>query len=87
MTVLRAAGRAAAAAVPAAQLARLGLPALAGVLGLAVLVLAVICWVLASDARCERMANVLRAWRGVPTSGAPVPGTVPVRSRWGRRGR
>ena len=52
IAVVRAAGRAA-AAVPVAQLARLGpSAALAATLGLAVLVLAVICWVLASDARC-----------------------------------
>ena len=63
MAMLRAAVKAAAAAVPKAQLARLGLPALLGTLGLAVLVLAAVCWVLESDARCERVAKVLGAWR------------------------
>ena len=64
MAMLRAAGRGAAAAVPTAQLARLGLPALAGGLGLAVLMLVTVWWVLASDARCERLAKVVEAWRG-----------------------
>jgi hypothetical protein len=70
MAALRAAAKAAVAAVPMAQLARLGLPALAGVIGLAVLVLAAVCWVLASDARCERVAKMLGAWRGSGGGGA-----------------
>jgi hypothetical protein len=87
MAMLRAVGRVAAATVPAAQLARLGLPALAGGLGLAVLALVTVWWVLASDARCERLAKVVGAWRGVPTARAAVPSTVRARSGWWRRGR
>ena len=51
MAVLRAAGKAAVGIVPAAQLARLGLPALVAGGVLAVLVLGAGCWVIASDAR------------------------------------
>jgi len=79
MAVLRAAVKAAAAAVPAAQLTRLGLPALAGVIGLTVLVLAVICWLLASDARCERVPKMLGALARRARSGGrgygPGPGS------------
>jgi len=85
MAVLRAAGRAVAAAVPAAQLARLGLPALLAVCGLAVLMLAVACWVLASDARCERVAKVLTAWRGAPAPAAMTP--TSARPHWWQRWR
>jgi hypothetical protein len=85
MAVLRAAGWAAAVAVPAAQLARLGLPALLAVCGLAVLVLTLACWVLGSDARCERAAKILRAWRGTPVSAATAP--TSARARWWQRWR
>ena len=83
MAALRAVARAAAVAVPAAQLARLGFPALIGAFGLAVLILAVACWVLASDARCERAAKVLGACHAAPAAVAPAP--VPARTRWWRR--
>lgn len=82
MGVLRAAVKAVAAAVPAVQLARLGLPALVGVLGLAALVLAAGCWVLASDARCERVAKVLGAWRGTTASPAEAAAPDPARAHW-----
>lgn len=82
MTVLHVTGRLAAAALPAAQLARLGLPALFATCGLAVLVLAMVCWMLGSDARCERAAKVLTAWRGAPTPLAPTPARV---RRWSWR--
>jgi hypothetical protein len=84
MAVLRTAGKAVAAVIPAAQLARLGLPALLGVIGLAVLVLAAVCWILASDARCENAAKVLRACRGVATA-VPVSAPAPARAHWLRR--
>ena len=83
MAVLRAVTRAAAAAVPAAQLARLGFPALIGAFGLAVLVLVVACSVLASDARAGRAAKVLGACRAAPAAAAPAP----ARARWWQRGR
>ena len=85
MAILRAVARAAAAAVPAAQLARLGFPALIGAFGLAVLVLATAWWVLASDAWCERAAKVLGACHAAPAEAAPPP--VPARARWWQRRR
>jgi hypothetical protein len=63
MAALRLAGKLAAGAVPVVEMARLGLPALVGLLTFAVLVLGTVCWVLGSDARCERLARVLQAWR------------------------
>src|SRR5262245_56041090 len=76
MTALRAAVRGVAAGVPAAQLARLGLPALAGTLTIGVLVLGTAWWVLPSDARTGRAARLLGAWRGTspPGGGGPVTG-------------
>ena len=64
IVALKDAGKIAAGAVPAALLARLGLPALGGVLFLAVLVLAVACWVIGSGDRAERVSRMLLAWRG-----------------------
>ncbi|MGP0022966.1 MAG: hypothetical protein ACLPKE_06315 [Streptosporangiaceae bacterium] len=87
MVVLRQAGKLAAEAVPVAQLARLGLPALIAVAVLAVLVLAAICWIIDSDERCSRVARVLGAWRGAPASAAPTPEAPRARPRlwrWGR---
>ena len=86
MVVLRAVGKAAAVAVPTAQLARLGLPALIAVCTLTVLVLVAGCWVLSSDDRTGRVAKVLGAWRGTPAAGAAgagsaLPGPVP-RRQW-----
>jgi hypothetical protein len=63
MAALKLAGKAAAGAVPLAQLARLGLPALAGLLAFAALVLATVCWILSSDARSDRVTRVLQACR------------------------
>jgi hypothetical protein len=63
MAALKLAGKTAAGAVPLAQLARLGLPALAGLLAFAALVLAAMCWILSSDARSGRVTRVLQACR------------------------
>jgi hypothetical protein len=52
-SVLRRAGRTAAGAIPAALLAGLGLPALGALVFLAVAVLAVTCWVIASRERTD----------------------------------
>ena len=62
--VLRRAGRVATEVVPAALVARLGLPALGTLVLLAVLGVWAACWVLLSDARAERVSRVLLAWRG-----------------------
>ena len=90
--MLRHAGKIAAGAVPAAVLARLGLPALGGVVFLAVLAAGVTCWLLGSDARANRVIRVLLAWKGNPASlpadspAAPVPlAPRPRRWLWPRR--
>lgn len=90
--VLRRAGKVAAGAVPTALAARLGLPALAALVFLAVLVIGVACWVFGSDARADRVSRVLLAWRGdasclVP-GGIAAPGPPVRRPRrwpWPRR--
>jgi hypothetical protein len=80
MGVLRAAGKTVAAAVPAAQLARLGLPALIAVVVLAALVLATGWWILASDRRAARLARILRACHR-PLAPAPSAAASPRRRR------
>lgn len=75
--------RAAAGVIPAAQLARLGLPALIALVALAVLMLVTGWWILADDARTARVAIVMQAWRGrlaFDADGRPV-----VRDRKRRR--
>jgi hypothetical protein len=72
--MLRRAGRAAARALPAALLAGLGLPTLGAVVFLAVGVLAVTCWVIASAERTDRVSQLMLARRGQP--GGPTPGAA-----------
>lgn len=62
--VLKQAGRAVAGLLPAALLAQLGMPALAALVFLAVLVLGVICWIVNNDDRCERVSRIMLARRG-----------------------
>ena len=85
MAVLRRSGKVAAGAVPAALVAGLGLPALGGLVFLAVLLLGVACWVIGSKDRTDRVSRVLLAWRGnagcLARDGAvppPVPMPVPM---------
>jgi hypothetical protein len=66
MTALRHTGKVAALMVPASQLARLGLPALITLGTLVMLVLAILCWVIASDDRSNRTAQLMLAARGRP---------------------
>jgi hypothetical protein len=61
------------------------MPALVGAFGLSVLMLAAVCWVLANDARCERAAKVLEAWRGAPTPVTRTRPPAPARPRLWRR--
>jgi hypothetical protein len=81
--MLRRTGRMAAGALPAALMAKLGMPALDAVVFLAVMVLAVICWVIASGDRTDRVSQMMLAWRAVascPASGIvapPVPASAP----------
>lgn len=48
----------------AAMLARVGVPALVMLTGFAVFALVLICWILSSADRSERVARIMRAWRG-----------------------
>ena len=62
--------------LPAVALVRLGIPALAAVVFLVVLVLAVICWVISSADRTDRVNRMMLARQGnarclTPTSSAP----------------
>ena len=50
--------------LPAALLARLGVPALAALVFLAILVLGVICWIISDPERSERVNRMLLAKRG-----------------------
>jgi hypothetical protein len=65
--------------VPAAVVAGLGVPALGALVLLAVLVLAVACWVLGSQQRTNRASEIIRAWRGTaaPEPAPPVPPAGP----------
>jgi hypothetical protein len=84
--ILKYAGRIAAGALPAALLAKFGMPALGALVFLAIVVLAVICWVIASGDRTDRVSRIMLAGRGeasclAPGTGAPsvpVPGPVTV---------
>ena len=60
----RRAGRAVSGILPVAVLARLGLPALAAAVFLAVLVLGAACWVIGSDGQTDRVNRMLLACRG-----------------------
>ena len=73
MTTLRHAGKAVAVMVPVSQLARLGLPALIVLGSLVILVLAISCWIIASDDRSSRMVWLMLAARGRPDVPARRP--------------
>ena len=65
--------------LPAAVLVRLGMPALAALVFLAVLVLGVICWVISSPDRSERVARMMLARRGNARcleGGVPAPSSL-----------
>ncbi len=62
--------------LPVAVLVRLGMPALAALVFLAVLMLGVICWIISSPDRSERVARMLLARRGNARcleAGVPAP--------------
>lgn len=62
--VLKHAGQAAAGMLSAALLARLGEPALAALVFLAILVLGVACWIISNPERSDRVNRMLLASRG-----------------------
>jgi hypothetical protein len=81
---LKHARRTVAGMLPAALLARLGLPTLAGVVFLTVLVLGVICWVISSDDRTGRVNRMMLAKRGDARcleTGASAPSSRTFRQR------
>jgi hypothetical protein len=63
-TALKSATRAAAGMLPAAVLIRLGMPALAAVVFLTVLILGMTCWIISSDERTSRVNRMMLARRG-----------------------
>jgi len=64
VSALRRAGRVAAGMLPAAVLVRLGTPALAAAVFLAVLALMAACWVIASGDRSDRVIRMIYARHG-----------------------
>ncbi len=64
---------AAAGMLPAAALAGLGLPALGALVFLAVLALAVTCWIISSPDRADRLNRLLLATRGDARCLKPAP--------------
>ena len=62
--ILKQSGRTAAGMLPVAVLVRLGMPALAALVFLAVLVLGVTCWVICDQDRSDRVNRMLLARRG-----------------------
>ena len=62
--VLKHAGKVVGGMLPAAVLVRIGMPALAAAVFLAVLVLGVICWIISSPERSDRVNRMLLARRG-----------------------
>jgi hypothetical protein len=83
--MLKHTGKAVAATVPATQLVRLGLPALAAVFALAVLVLALACWVINSDDRTKRVTQIILARAGDASVLAPGRATQPLAPQLRRR--
>jgi len=71
--MLKHAGRAITGMLPAALLAGLGMPALGALVFLAVLSLAVVCWVIGSGDRTERVSRILLAGRGNASCLPPGP--------------
>jgi hypothetical protein len=63
--------------LPAALLAQLGMPALAAAVFLAVAALAVVCWIIGSDARTGRVARMMLARRGDVRCLATAPSAPP----------
>jgi hypothetical protein len=80
--MLKHVARAAAAGLPAALLAGLGIPALGALVFLTVLVLGVICWIIDDEDRSERVTRMLLARTGDPRRLTTAPAS---RSRPDRR--
>jgi hypothetical protein len=61
---LRRVGRTAAKVLPAAALTKLGIPALAGLIFIAVLILGVSCWIIGNEERSDRVIRMILARQG-----------------------
>ena len=80
--------------LPAAALARLGVPALAAVVFLAVLTLGAACWVITSSDRSDRVTRMIYARHGdarslvprSPAAPAHAPRRKPARAAGSRHG-
>ena len=75
----RYAAKIAAGLIPAATVARLGIPALGALVLLIVLVLAFACWVIGDQGRTDRVSQILLARRGAPAA-EPVPAVQQART-------
>jgi hypothetical protein len=78
MSAARRAGWMTAGLLPAAALARLGLPALAAAVILAGAALGVACWVIASDDRSDRVTRMIYARHGDARSLTSRPPAAPA---------
>lgn len=78
-TALKHLGLSATVIVPASLLVRLGIPALAALVFIAVLALGVICWIIGSPDRSDRVTRMMLAKRGnarcltSASSASPLP--------------
>ena len=72
-SALKHAGRTVVGMVPAAFLVRLGVPALVALVFLAVLMLGVICWIINSSDRSDRVTRMIFARHGNATCLEPKP--------------
>jgi hypothetical protein len=82
---LRRAGRAASGVLPAALLIRLGVPAIAALVFLVVVVLGVICWIIDSGVRSDRVTRMILARRGDARCLAPGSSALSALGRRSRR--
>ena len=73
--------------LPAAFLARSGLPALAALVFLAVLALGVTCWILSSDERSDRVTLMIFAKQGDVRCLEPKPSASALPTSRSRRSR
>jgi hypothetical protein len=82
-STLKHAGQVTVGMLPAAILARLGMPALAALVFLAVLVLGVACWIISNPERSDRVNRMMLARRGNATclTQGPPPASPPSSRR------
>jgi len=76
-TALKHLGRTAAGIPAAALLVRLGMPTIVAAACLTVFVIIVICWIISSDERCDRVNRMMLARRGDASCLKPGPAEPP----------